>query len=76
MIICEQFLENSEIKIDDYVLYIVDLVWVIVYNMGERMLLIVENNGVIVNFDLIVMVEVLCIVGLNGFELIIVGIIL
>lgn len=59
------------LEIDEYVSYIVDLVWVIVYNIYERMLLIVFNNGVIENFDELVMVEIFCIVGSNGLELLI-----
>ncbi|MFB4365430.1 MULTISPECIES: maltose-6'-phosphate glucosidase [Bacillus] len=73
MITREQSTENSEIKIDDHASYIVDLARAIAYNTGERMLLIVENNGAIANFDPTAMVEVPCIVGSNGPEPITVG---
>ncbi|MDY7046849.1 maltose-6'-phosphate glucosidase, partial [Virgibacillus sp. M23] len=73
MITREQSSENSEIKIDDHASYIVDLARAIAYNTGERMLLIVENNGAIANFDPTAMVEVPCIVGSNGPEPITVG---
>lgn len=73
MIAREQSSKNSEIKIDDHASYIVDLARAIAYNTGERMLLIVENNGAIANFDPTAMVEVPCIVGSNGPEPITVG---
>lgn len=63
----------GKLEIDEYVLYIVDLVVVIVFNIQEWMLLIVFNNGVIYNFDDEVMVEILCLVGYNGLELLVVG---
>ncbi|MDM5215810.1 maltose-6'-phosphate glucosidase [Bacillus velezensis] len=68
MITREQSSENSEIKIDDHASYIVDLARAIAYNTGERMLLIVENNGAIANFDPSAMVEIPCLVGSNGPE--------
>lgn len=73
MITREQSSKNSDITIDDHASYIVDLARAIAYNTGERMLLIVENNGAIVNFDPSAMVEVPCIVGSNGPELVTVG---
>jgi maltose-6'-phosphate glucosidase len=73
MIAREQSSKNSDIKIDDHASYIVDLARAIAYNTGERMLLIVENNGAIANFDPTAMVEVPCIVGSNGPEPITVG---
>lgn len=70
---CQKIVEegtskNSEITIDDHASYIVDLARAIAYNTGERMLLIVENNGAIENFDSTAMVEIPCIVGSNGPE--------
>jgi maltose-6'-phosphate glucosidase len=70
---CQKIVEegsskNSEITIDDHASYIVDLARAIAYNTGERMLLIVENNGAIENFDPTAMVEIPCIVGSNGPE--------
>ncbi|MEC0768863.1 maltose-6'-phosphate glucosidase [Bacillus atrophaeus] len=73
MITREQSSKNSDITIDDHASYIVDLARAIAYNTGERMLLIVENNGAIVNFDPSAMVEVPCIVGSNGPEPVAVG---
>lgn len=64
---------DSQIKIDDHASYIVDLARALAYNTGERMLLIVENNGAIENFDPTAMVEVPCLVGKNGPEPITVG---
>jgi maltose-6'-phosphate glucosidase len=46
----------------------VDLARAIAYNTHERMLLIVPNEGAIVNFDETAMVEVPCVVGSNGPE--------
>ncbi|MEC0685309.1 6-phospho-alpha-glucosidase, partial [Bacillus haynesii] len=64
---------GSKIKIDDHASYIVDLARALAFNTGERMLLIVENNGAIQNFDSSAMVEVPCIVGKNGPEPITIG---
>lgn len=63
-----QSTEGSTLEIDEHASYIVDLARAIAYNTGERMLLIVENNGAISNFDPTAMVEVPCIVGKNGPE--------
>ncbi|WP_312092929.1 6-phospho-alpha-glucosidase [Niallia sp.] len=60
--------EGSELEIDEHASYIVDLARAIAYDTQERMLLIVENNGAIQNFDPTSMVEVPCIVGVNGPE--------
>ena len=48
--------------------FIVDLARAIAFNTGERMLLIVRNDGAISNFDEDAMVEIPCIVGKNGPE--------
>ncbi|MDT2662570.1 6-phospho-alpha-glucosidase [Enterococcus hulanensis] len=48
--------------------FIVDLACAIAFNTQERMLLIVPNNGSILNFDQTAMVEVPCLVGKNGPE--------
>jgi len=53
--------------------YIIDLAKALAYNTKERMLLIVENNGAIENFDKTAMIEIPCIVGKNGFEPLVVG---
>ncbi|MGX7420018.1 6-phospho-alpha-glucosidase [Carnobacterium gallinarum] len=60
--------EGSTLEIDEHASYIVDLARAIAYNTHERMLLIVENQGAIVNFEETAMVEVPCIVGTNGPE--------
>ncbi|HEO8418264.1 6-phospho-beta-glucosidase [Mycobacteroides abscessus subsp. abscessus] len=60
--------EGSELEIDEHASYIVDLARAIAYDTQERMLLIVENNGAIQNFEPTAMVEVPCIVGVNGPE--------
>lgn len=67
-IVANQSTEGSTLEIDEHASYIVDLARAIAYNTGERMLLIVENNGAISNFDDTAMVEVPCIVGSNGPE--------
>lgn len=59
---------GTTLEVDEHASYIVDLARAIAYNTHERMLLIVENNGAIVNFDETAMVEVPCIVGANGPE--------
>lgn len=60
--------KGSTLEIDEHASYIVDLARAIAYNTQERMLLIVENNGAIANFEPTAMVEVPCIVGVNGPE--------
>lgn len=60
--------KGTTLEIDEHASYIVDLARAIAYNTGERMLLIVPNEGAIVNFDETAMVEVPCIVGSNGAE--------
>ncbi|CAM3049269.1 6-phospho-alpha-glucosidase [Clostridium sporogenes] len=68
-----QSTEGCELHIDEHASYIVDLARAIAYNTKERMLLIVENNGIIENFDPTAMVEVPCILGSNGPEPLSVG---
>lgn len=58
---------------DDHAEYIVDLARAIAYNTQERMLVIVENNGAIENFDPTAMVEIPCIIGSNGPEPLAIG---
>jgi maltose-6'-phosphate glucosidase len=60
--------EGNNFSIDSHASFIVDLARAIAFNTGERMLLIVENNGAIANFDDDAMVEVPCIVGSDGPE--------
>ncbi|GFR36673.1 6-phospho-alpha-glucosidase [Thermobrachium celere] len=75
---CRKIIENksskdSKLHIDEHASYIVDLARAIAYNTQERMLLIVENQGAIENFDPTAMVEIPCIVGSNGPEPIRIG---
>ncbi|WP_079708962.1 6-phospho-alpha-glucosidase [Paraliobacillus ryukyuensis] len=72
-IIGNQTAEGTELHIDEHASYIVDLARAIAYNTKERMLLIVENNGSLLNFDSTAMVEVPCIVGSNGPEPLVMG---
>ena len=65
--------KDSKLHVDDHASYIVDLARAIAYNTKERMLLIVENDGAISNFDPTAMVEIPCIVGSNGPEKIVQG---
>lgn len=58
---------------DDHAEYIVDLARIIAYNTQERMLVIVENNGAIENFDPTAMVEIPCIISSNGPEPLAIG---
>lgn len=67
-IISEGSSRDTTLEVDEHASYIVDLARAIAYDTQERMLLIVENNGAIVNFDPTAMVEVPCIVGSNGPE--------
>ena len=65
--------KDSKLHVDDHALYIVDLARAIAYDTKERMLLIVENDGALSNFDPTAMVEVPCLVGSNGPEKIVQG---
>ena len=60
--------EGSGFAIGSHAYFIVDLARAIAYNTHERMVMIVENNGAIANFDDDAMVEVPCIVGSDGPE--------
>ncbi len=75
---CQKITENKTSKdtalhIDEHASYIVDLARAIAFNTKEKMLLIVENNGAIVNFDPTGMVEIPCLVGNNGPEPLVIG---
>jgi maltose-6'-phosphate glucosidase len=65
--------EGMSLEVDFHASYIVDLAAALAYNTFERMLLIVPNNGAIVNFEPTAMVEIPCIVGSNGPEPLAVG---
>ena len=65
--------KDSKLHVDDHASYIVALARAIAYDTKERMLLIVENDGALSNFDPTAMVEVPCLVGSNGPEKIVQG---
>ncbi|MFC3395309.1 6-phospho-alpha-glucosidase [Brenneria rubrifaciens] len=58
----------GDLEIDEHASYIVDLARAIAFNTRERMLVIVQNNGAINNFDDDAMVEIPCLVGSHGPE--------
>ena len=60
--------KDSKLHVDDHASYIVDLARAIAYDTKERMLLIVENDGALSNFDPTAMVEVPCLAGSNGLK--------
>ncbi|PJI09287.1 MULTISPECIES: 6-phospho-alpha-glucosidase [Clostridium] len=64
----ENTMKNTKLEVDEHASFIVDLARAIAFNTKERMLLIVENNGAIENFDSTAMVEIPCLVGNNGPE--------
>lgn len=75
---CEQIAKNgsskgSELEVDEHASYIVDLARALAFNTYERMLLIVENNGAIENFDKTAMVEIPCLVTSDGPQSLTVG---
>lgn len=69
----KQTAKGTYLEVDEHASYIVDLAVALTFNTYERMLLIVENNGIIENFDPTAMVEVPCLVSANGPEPLSVG---
>lgn len=67
-ITANQSIEGLKFVPDEHSNYIVDLSRAIAYNTHERMLVIIENNGAVANFEPTAMVEVPCIIGSNGPE--------
>ncbi len=70
---CRHIIEQNSAKeggfeADAHATYIVDLACALAENTLERFLLIVPNEGAIVNFNESAMVEIPCIVGKNGYE--------
>ncbi len=65
--------EGTTLEIGIHASFIVDLATALAFNTHERMLLIVQNNGAIENFDDDAMVEIPCIVGKDGYEPLSVG---
>lgn len=72
-IVEKQTAEGTYMEVDEHASYIVDLAVGLTFNTYERMLLIVENNGIISNFDPTAMVEVPCLVSSNGPEPLAIG---
>lgn len=75
---CKKIIETNSTKgckleTEEHASYIVDLATAIAFNTHERMLLIVENDGAIENFDATAMVEIPCIVGKAGPEKLSIG---
>ena len=64
----ENTAKDTSLEIGIHASFIVDLATALAFNTHERMLLIVENNGAIENFDHDAMVEIPCIVGKDGYE--------
>ena len=67
-IVAKQTAKDCGFSTDTHAAYIVDLSCAIAFNTKERMLLIVPNDGAIINFDPTAMVEIPCIVGNEGAE--------
>jgi maltose-6'-phosphate glucosidase len=65
--------KDTNFVVDAHATYIVDLATSIAHNLKKQMLLIVENNGAIKNFDPTAMVEIPCLVGNEGPEPMVVG---
>ncbi|WP_010238045.1 6-phospho-alpha-glucosidase [Clostridium arbusti] len=72
-VIANKSTEGCELHIEEHASFIVDLATAIAFNIQERMLLIVPNNGSIENFDPTAMVEIPCLVGSNGPEPLTIG---
>ena len=70
---CKRIVENGTAQdtwfaSSEHAQFIVELACALAFNTRERFLLIVPNNGAIVNFDPTAMVEIPCIVGKDGVE--------
>lgn len=61
---------NARFEADAHAEYIIDLATAIACDTKEKMLLIVKNDGAIDNFEPKSMVEVPCIVGKDGYEIV------
>ena len=72
-IVAQGHARDTTIEVDAHASYIVDLATAIAFNNKARMLLIVENQEAIDNFDPTAMVEIPCIVGNEGPEPLVVG---
>ena len=58
---------------NEHASFITDLACALTFNTKERMILIVENNGAIANFAHDAMVELPCLVGKDGYEVLSIG---
>ncbi|MBO0462461.1 MULTISPECIES: 6-phospho-alpha-glucosidase [unclassified Enterococcus] len=75
---CQRIIDNQTAKdttfaSNEHASFITDLACALTFNTKERMILIVENNGAISNFDHDAMVELPCIVGKDGYEVVSIG---
>lgn len=72
---CQKIIDSGTSKdcgfeADEHAMYIVDLSMAIAGDAKEKMLLIVPNDGALENFEPESMVEVPCIVGKDGYEIV------
>lgn len=65
--------EDTTFVSNEHASFITDLACALTFNTKERLILIVENRGAIANFDYHAMVELPCIVGKDGYEVISMG---
>ncbi|OTN77497.1 malH [Enterococcus sp. 8G7_MSG3316] len=72
-IINEGTAKDTTFASNEHASFITDLACALTFNTKERMILIVENNGAIENFDSDAMVELPCIVGKDGYEVLSIG---
>lgn len=75
---CQRIINNQTAKdtlfvSNEHASFITDLACALTFNTKERMILIVENNGAISNFNHDAMVELPCIVGKDGYEVLSIG---
>ncbi|MDA9427711.1 Maltose-6'-phosphate glucosidase [Enterococcus mundtii 1A] len=75
---CQQIINHQTAKdtlfaSNEHASFITDLACALTFNTKERMILIVENNGAISNFNHNAMVELPCIVGKDGYEVLSIG---
>lgn len=75
---CQRIINNQTAKdtlfvSNEHASFITDLACALTFNTKERMILIVENNGAISNFSHDAMVELPCIVGKDGYEVLSIG---
>lgn len=72
-IINHQTAKDTLFASNEHASFITDLACALTFNTKERMILIVENNGAMSNFNHDAMVELPCIVGKDGYEVLSIG---